>query len=217
MGCDPAHNGEVGCPNDVPLHTVYLDAFTIDKFEVTNAEYQKCELALACPTSVYPPSRTHSDYYNNPEFKYYPVINLNWYVAASYFAWVGEHLPSEAKWESAARGAGEGRAFPWGDRVPDCGLANAFGLGGATYCVGDPIKGGSYPAGASLASVFDLAGNVWEWVNDWHQDDYYRVSPYANPPGPAAETFKVLRGGAFSSGDLAAYDTGIGFRFAGGP
>jgi eukaryotic-like serine/threonine-protein kinase len=181
--------------DEMPQHTVYLDAFSIDKYEVTNALYKSCVDAGKCqapnPTSSY----TRSAYYGNPSFDNYPVVNVPWYEANAYCEWAGKRLPTEAQWEKAARGT-DGRIYPWGNNW-DATKLNAWI---SNPRAGDTAAVGSYPSGASPYGALDMAGNVWEWGADWYDPNYYSHSPTRNPPGPSSGQYKVLRGGSWASG-----------------
>jgi len=197
MGCDPEHNGVHNCFSDeLPLHTVYLDAYWIDKMEVTNAQYEQCVTAGVCERPFNTTSITRSTYYGDDNYADYPVIYVSWQNASDYCEWAGRELPTEAQWEKAARGESV-RTYPWGDAIPTCKLVN--GYVGMDMCVGDTTAVGSYPLGASPYEVLDMAGNVWEWVSDWYSETYYSsLERFINPVGPSTGTYKVIRGGSFS-------------------
>jgi serine/threonine protein kinase len=192
----PAGAFEMGSRNgdfdESPVHTVRLDDYYIDKYEVTNELYARCVQAGECQPPSSSSSYTHDSYYGNPEFDDYPVIWVDWQQAQTFCQWRGARLPSEAEWEKAARGT-HGRTYPWGEGF-DCTKANYGG------CSGDTEQVGAFPDGASPYGALDMAGNVWEWVADWYDDNYYSISPSENPAGPASGQYRVLRGGSWSHG-----------------
>lgn len=207
--CVPAGEFSMGSDNtdsaagidEKPRHTVYLDAYWIDRTEITNAMFKKCVDSGTCHPRTYSPymwgveSRTRKNYYDNPAFADFPVIMLNSDEAETYCQWAGRRLPSEAEWEKAARGV-DARTYPWGNNPPDCSIANFQG------CTGDTSQVGSHPKGDSPYGAADMAGNLWEWTADNYDPAYYAVSPSKNPTGPTTGNFRVLRGGSWGRTSL---------------
>jgi sulfatase modifying factor 1 len=174
--------------DEQPQHTVYLDAFYIDKYEITNAQYKR----FLDETGHTPPLYWNNDLYNKPD---QAVMAVNWEDAAAYARWAGKRLPTEAEWEKAARGA-DGRIWPWGNQW-DPTMLNANDVGAVDgYVYTAPV--GSYPQGVSPYGIHDMAGNIWEWTADWYDKDYYKHSPKANPTGPASGENHVARGGSWA-------------------
>ena len=178
-----------------PEHRVYLDAYEIDKYEVTVEEYIRCVAAHKC-TSL-----------PKEDLKYYkpkqPARMVTWDEARSYCAWVGKRLPTEAEWEKAARGPNN-YINPWGNRPVKNEVDSAIGGGLANV--------GSYKNDMSGYSVYDMAGNVSEWVADWFAFDYKHADS-RNPQGPPkgetsrylAEPMRTVRGGSFLTNIKGAF------------
>jgi formylglycine-generating enzyme required for sulfatase activity len=194
MGSD---NGDT---DEKPVHEVYLDDFYIDTYEVTNALYKACVTSGPCyePLDI--------NYYGNSQFADHPVVYVDWNMALAYCAWRGAQLPTEAQWEKAARGIDK-RTYPWGEGT-DCGKANYEGCSAGTSNVM------THQSGISPYGVYDMAGNVWEWVADWYSDTYYQDTPRENPPGPASETLRLVRSGAWNQ---SASNVRTSFRNAKAP
>jgi formylglycine-generating enzyme required for sulfatase activity len=192
--------------DEEPVHRVVLDAFAIDKNEVTNALYKDCEDQGVCAPPQESNSNTQASYYGNSEFDNYPVIYVSWDQAKTYCEWRGARLPTEAEWEKAARGT-DGRTYPWGEKIDETFV-------NFNYSIGDTTAVGSYENGKSPYGVYDMAGNVWEWVADWYSDTYYGRSPAENPPGPASGEMRVLRGGSWG---LVGVSVSTSYRYARDP
>ena len=194
--------------SEEPRHDITLDAFWMDQTEVTNRMYAQCVTAGACSLPRDTGSYTRDSYYSDNAYADYPVIYVDWYQAVAYCAWAGRRLPTEAEWEVAARGGLEDQLYPWGDTF-DGQLANFCDVNcelewhhpdqNDGYAETAPVA--SYPANGY--GLFDLSGNVWEWVADWYDAGYYSSSPSENPTGPAPSGTRGLRGGAWvNSGDI---------------
>jgi len=184
---------DTGAGDESPTHDVTLDAFWMDQTEVTNAMYAQCVDAGECET----PSEQYR--FGDPAYDAYPVVYVDWTQAGTYCKWVGGRLPTEAEWEYAARGGLEGKTYPWGDDSPVCteGAPNGAQYGPCAENGAIAVKTFS-PNGFNL---FDMAGNVWEWVGDWYSSDYYQNSPADNPTGPESGSSRVLRGGSWVNVD----------------
>jgi formylglycine-generating enzyme required for sulfatase activity len=192
----PAGTFTMGSPpeqalEDAPEKTINLKMFWIDKYEVTNQQYQ--DFVKSGHTA---PLDWEGDQYPAGMGEY-PVINVSWDDARSYCEFVGKRLPMEAEWEKAARGT-DGRLWPWGNQW-DSQFANSSEEN--QYASLQPAR--SYAEVETPYGAVNMAGNVWEWVNDWYEADYYEVGLTFNPTGPPIGEFKVVRGGAWTdSADL---------------
>ena len=226
MGCDEENNAGFSCrQSELPRHQVTLDPYLIDRYEVTNGQYQLCVDAGVCQAQRPISAGLYAETGQSDSVANYPVTNINYEDAKTYCSFVDKRLPTEAEWEMAARGSNE-TAFPWGNENPDCTQANSLNPLNATACVGGIMPVGSYPAGSSSYGVMDMAGNVWEWVADVYGSDYYANSPAENPTGPESGSEYVVRGGGFSGNwsylrnSARSYDLGfysgadLGFRCA---
>ena len=182
--------------NEKPQHPVYLDDFYIDVYEVTNAMYMACVDAGRCKSF-------NDNDYRSAGYENYPVGGPTWNMAQTYCEWRGISLPTEAQWEKAARGGLEGKLYYWGDGKPDCTLAN-FNDSGEAPCLRKVAVVGSYPPNGY--GLYDMAGNMWEWVWDWYQENYYgSLSTWSNPTGPDTGQYRMRRGGSWNGGiDLYA-------------
>lgn len=188
-----------------PEHAVELSPYWIDQHEVTNAMYAKCVESGACAPPRNFRSFTRPTYYNDPKYADFPVVYVTRDDANTYCEWAGRRLPTEAEWEMAARTLED--PYPWrdSDTVPPSPALLNFKPSG----IGDTVAVMSYPAGATITGIYDLAGNVWEWVADPYDPNYYNQSPRLDPQGPpnsagppdACNTAAcgVLRGGSWDS------------------
>ena len=211
MGMEPS-NAQNYVDNS--RHRVRVDSFYLDRHEVTNAQYQKfCEAT----GHVFPEFWGMDEFFSGPGFPDHPVIGVTWADANAFAEWNGKRLPTEAEWEYAARGGLVDQQYPNGNEM-DSTLANYFGTRGHPVPVGSYSKNGW--------GLFDMAGNVAEWVHDYYDKDYYLSSPLTNPQGPEFGKRRIIRGGGWRSGiscnsvyfrqSLRTYwvDFGVGFRCA---
>jgi formylglycine-generating enzyme required for sulfatase activity len=207
---------ENGLTDEQPVHTVQLDAFWLDRTEVTNEMYRKCVDAGKCeePDNLV--------YYSDPNFSNHPVVYVSWTNAVQYCSFVDRRLPTEAEWEKAAiweSTTNEKLVYPWGNEY-DCSRGNfddettldaSVMHDGSVSCDGYELTApiGSFPAGASPYGALDMGGNVWEWVHDAFLEvdpssatiqNYYAISPPSNPMGvdPAITEYRVMRGGSWN-------------------
>jgi formylglycine-generating enzyme required for sulfatase activity len=180
--------------SEEPKRTINVDAFYMDRYEVTTSRYEKFLNAS---------KRTAPDRWAEVDLSRHndrPVIGVNWHDAEAYCRWLGKRLPSEAEWEKAARGT-DGREFPWGSRQPDRSLARYYQPNTSDHRdwkgYGALSVVGSYEAGKSPYGLYDMAGSVWEWVADYYDRDYYKVGTTNNPRGPQGGSERVMRGGSW--------------------
>lgn len=237
MGSPPGQ----GLSDERPQRSVYLRAFLIDRYEVTNAQYERFVTATghAVPTNPNPAVTLWHDGRPIPGSEAHPVVNVSWHDAVAYCRWAGKRLPTEAEWEKAARGT-DARLYPWGNDWDPARANSASYWAGRTIEFKDTIewkafwvegegarisrekglKGevltlpvGSFPNGASPYGLFDMAGNASEWVQDWYEPYYYLRAPRENPQGPDGKLLKVVRGGSWlkPASSLRTTDRDYGF------
>ncbi|MBW1808698.1 MAG: SUMF1/EgtB/PvdO family nonheme iron enzyme [Deltaproteobacteria bacterium] len=185
MGSD----SDEGDTDERPERIVSLPTYYIDTTEVSNEHYRACVQAHACTE---PADLTA---YNSPDKADHPVVYVNWDQAYDFCSWMGKSLPTEARWERAARGPQpDERTYPWGNSEPNCSRANFSG------CLGDTAEVGSYPQGAAPSGALDMAGNVYEWVYDRYDSSYYSAQDNTDDPfGPSEGDNRSRRGGGWDS------------------
>jgi sulfatase modifying factor 1 len=167
-------------------HEVYTDPYWAYQTQVTNAMFTRCVEAGQCNKSAL----SVDIHYADPTFAQHPVVYVTWYDALHYCRTQGGRLPTEAEWEKAASGP-SGRFYPWGEITAGPELTNA------DNSVGDTTPVGTYAKYPSYYGLYDMGGNVREWVMDWYSENYYGVSPWNNPTGPETGEKKVLKGAGF--------------------
>jgi formylglycine-generating enzyme required for sulfatase activity len=179
-----------GDPDEKPAHKVQISAFFMDKYEVTVKQYA----AFLQESGGDRPAEWKT--MNKTANQNRPVMGVDWADAARYCKWAGKRLPTEAEWEKAARGT-DGRLYPWGNDPPTPLHANYGKREWNNHEALVPV--GTLEAGKSPYGIYDMAGNVWEWVSDWYDNDYYKQSPSESPTGPSTGGFKVIRGGSWNT------------------
>ena len=198
-----------------PAHLVEMDGFWIDRNEVTNRQFTaflndygeipQGERRWADPESDhFAIQKVDGVYQPEPGYADHPVVEVSWLGAAAYCRWVDARLPTEAEWEYTARGP-EGLRYPWGDefesaRLNYCDASCELGVADSTFSdgYGRTAPVGSFPGGDSWCGAQDMAGNVMEWVSDWHGE--YPAERQVNPRGPLFGRKRVLRGGSWFDG-----------------
>ena len=210
---------ESGGFDERPTRTIHVDEFSIDRYEVTNHQYQQFVVATSHRKPGLPSRYAKSG--AKVRGINQPIVYVSWDDAEAYCRWKGKRLPTEAEWEKAMRGT-DGRLWPWGDTERPDGANWARVQDGHEASA----RVGTFQLDKSPYGVMDGAGNVMEWVADWYDETYYKSSPDQNPPSPEFGTYRVLRGGGYttSGGDVRITsrskmmpdfrDETIGFRCA---
>jgi formylglycine-generating enzyme required for sulfatase activity len=180
----------MGEADEQPVHWVYVETFLMDKYQVSVSQYARF---LDATSQEAPPDWSIM---NRSQHQKRPIANVDWPEAKAYCTWAGKRLPTEAEWEKAARGT-DGRTYPWENEHPTKFFANVSRDNWNNHGALTPV--GTFEGGKSPYGIYDMAGNVWEWVNDWYDPDYYKTSPSKNPTGPPTGEAKVIRGGSWGS------------------
>ena len=183
----PAGEFVMGNEGEKTAHPVYVNAYYIDRYSVTNAKYERFMKSAGRRA----PLHWTDVRFNQPS---HPVVGISWDDATAYAKWAGKRLPTEAEWEKAARGRLMGKKYPWAGELPDKELANFGGNVGGTTPVGEYLPNGF--------GLYDMAGNVFNLCSDRYQWDYYRSSPRKNPKGPGTGEYRVARGGSWRSSEF---------------
>ena len=219
--------------DEAPAKMIYLSSYYIDKFEVSNSKYTEFIIATDHPAPAYWDHRK----LNQPS---QPVTGVNWFDADTYCHWANKRLPTEAEWEKAARGPA-GSIYPWGNKIEYSKANFAKGKSGLKY-ITDSVD--AHPDGISYYGAYNMAGNVFEWVQDWYSSNYYSTDETRNPIGPQLQKIKnvevisnkpesdlkkkVIRGGSWFAPAQSittthrfwndpinnSYGVGLGFRCA---
>ncbi len=219
--------------DEAPAKMIYISSYYLDKYEVSNAKYTEFIIATDHPAPAYWDHRK----LNQPN---QPVTGVNWFDANTYCHWANKRLPSEAEWEKAARGPA-GSIYPWGNKLEYSKANFAKGKSGQKY-ITDSVD--AHDDGVSYYGVYNMAGNVFEWVQDWYSSNYYSTDETRNPIGPKSHggnnieiinaknepdlTKKVIRGGSWFAPAQSittthrfwnnpinnSYGVGLGFRCA---
>ena len=194
-----------GDGDESPVHTVYLDAFYMDMYEVTNQQYTRFlnqygrdsedsgKKLVWIGDQCSRIEKVGNAYRSRSGYENHAVVYVSWYGAVEYAHFYGKRLPTAAEWEKAARGGLVGKRYPWGDSISHDD-ANYHGASSKDEWKGTSPVGSFPPNGYGL---YDIAGNVGEWCADWYDKDYYSASPRANPGGPGSGYYRVLRGGSW--------------------
>ena len=220
-----------GEPEEQPVHRVVLSAFSIDRYETTNAEFAEFVATTGYITDAERSgvgwdwdgkwSEVRRADWRHPHgprssiqgLDRHPVVQVSWNDARAYCRWRGKRLPTEAEWERTARGDGE-RSYPWGNELPRNGTHYRASYGSDQCCRANEGDGylftapvGNFPMGRSPLGVEDLAGNVWEWVEDTFDGKFYRTSPSTNPVNNSKGKRKVIRGGGWGNDPVGLRST----------